>query len=184
MPQNHHHKLKEIMGVQNAITEHYAPLSQKVILELLRDLEEKMDQFGEKLKVTRKAFNVVTETLQNIVRYSSPDADDEASFPTFILDRQEDKYKIGSGNLVRKEQVERIRAKLDYLNGLDWYGVQQAYKEVIKGNLKNDDPNRDKNSAGLGFIEMARKSEQKLEYQFLPYNSDNEYFILVVVINK
>ncbi len=184
MLQNNHHRLKEIMGVQNAITEHYAPLSQKVILELLRDLEEKMDHFGEKLKITRKAFNVVTETLQNIVRYSSPDADNEAGYPTFILDRQEDKYQIGSGNLVRKEQVQRIRAKLDYLNGLDWYGIQQAYKEVIKENLKNDDPDRDKNSAGLGFIEMARKSEQKLSYQFLPHDANNEYFILIVVIKK
>ncbi len=184
MPQNYHHKLKEIMGVQNAITEHHAPLSQKVILELLRDLEEKMDQFGEKLKVTRKAFNVVTETLQNIVRYSSPDASTEESHPTFILDRQDDKYQIGSGNLVKKEQVQRIRARLDYLNALDWYGIQQAYKEVIKGNLKNEDPDRDKNSAGLGFIEMARKSEQKLAYQFLPYDTNNEYFMLVVVINK
>lgn len=184
MPQNYRDKLKEIMGVKEALIEYHAPLSQEKILKILRDLEEKMDSFGEKLKVTRKAFNVVTESLQNVVRYSSKEIVQNDTYPLFILDRQSDKYQIGSGNLVDKTKVAKVKAKLENLNSLDWYGVQQAYKEAIRKNMKNEDADRDKNSAGLGFIEMARKSEQKLIYDFISHDAQHDYFLLVVVINK
>jgi bacterioferritin (cytochrome b1) len=184
MPQDYRNKLKEIMGVKDALIEHHAPLSQELILKILRNLEEKMDSFGEKLKVTRKAFNVVTESLQNVVKYANKEAQQPDTFPVFVLDRQSDKYQIGSGNLISKEKTPQVKAKLEQLNSLDWYGIQQAYKEAIRKNLKNEDTSRDKNSAGLGFIEMARKSEQKLIFDFYSHDSKTDYFILVVIINK
>ncbi|NJL12044.1 MAG: hypothetical protein HC913_02900 [Microscillaceae bacterium] len=181
MAQNFLDKLKNAMDIQNPILEHYAPLNQEAILKILNDLETQMDGFGEKLKITRKAFNVVTEALQNIAKYASPSPDEEVN-PCFVLDRQADKYQIASGNLVEASRVEALRQRLEGLNQLDWYGKQQAYKDAIRGNLKN--PSRDRNSAGLGFIEMARKSEQPLQFEFVPLDYRHQYFLLKITIYK
>ena len=41
---------------------------------------------------------------------------------------------------------------------------------------------RSQGGAGLGLIDIARKTEQKLEYQFLPIDDDSYFFILKVEI--
>lgn len=170
-----------MMAVKDPVIEHYAFLNQEVILKILNKVETIMDNFGEKLKVTRKAFNVITEALQNIAKYGDKLPDAEA-YPVFVLDRQSDKYLIASGNLIRQNKVNALKQKIDHINTLDWYGVQQMYKQVIKSNLK--DNTREKNSAGLGFIEMARKSEERLIYTFKEYNQEYAYFLFLVTIYK
>lgn len=169
--------------VKSPIIEHKGKINQRVILDILNDLETQMDGFGEKLKITRKAFNVVTECLQNVARYSDEPISEDTE-PTFVLDRQEDKYLIISGNILSNDKVSPVREKIDYLNNLDWYGIQQEYKTKIKKNLKEKDETQDKNSAGLGFIEMARKSEEKFVYKFEEINDDFQYFMILITIKK
>jgi Family of unknown function (DUF6272) len=174
--------LRQLGNIQNPVIEHHAELTQEVILKILNDLEIKMDSFGESLKITRKAFNIITECLQNIKRYADK-LDDEATQPIFFFDRQTDRYVIASGNLVQSTKIEPLQDKLEYLNSLDSYGIQEMYKQVIKRNKNRDhDADNDPNSAGLGFIEMARKSEQKFVYSFYPYNDTYQYFLFVVNI--
>lgn len=173
--------LRHLMSLQNPVMEYHGVLNQDVILKILSELERLMDNFGERLKITRKAFNVVTECLQNIVRYGDHSDKNETN-PSFILDRQKDRYLIASGNLISSKKVASLQNRLEFINNLDWYGIQQAYKEIIKDNLKNK--MREKNSAGLGLIEMARKSDGNFLYDFKKHNANYHYFLLVITIKK
>jgi hypothetical protein len=40
-----------------------------------------------------------------------------------------------------------------------------------------------KGTAGLGMIDIARKSGNKLEYQFLPIDDKNSFFCLTIKID-
>jgi len=52
------------------------------------------------------------------------------------------------------------------------------YQEVLNnGNVS------DKGTAGLGMIDIARKSGNKLEYQFLPVNDTSSFFCLNIKID-
>lgn len=175
--------LRRTMAIQNPVIEHNGLLNQDTILKILNNLEKLMDEFGEKLKTTRKAFTIITECLQNIVRYSDKIEDKDVN-PLFILDKQDDRYLIATGNLVSKNKSEKLKDRLISLNSMDWYAIQEAYREVIKKNMLEKDPERDRNSAGLGFIEMARKSEQKFIFDFKEYDEDYDYFILGIPIAK
>jgi hypothetical protein len=184
---NYFAELKNTFAVKDPIIEYQGNMNQEVILKILNDLEKTMDGIGEKLKITRKAFNIITECLQNIVRYSE-ETNSKDEEPGFVFDRQNDAYLIGCGNLINEVQKNKLEGRLEELNVLDWYGIQEAYKQVIKHNLRDRDrqseSDKERNSAGLGFIEMIRKSEQKLKYNFKASAKGHYYFMLGIIISK
>lgn len=178
---NQINNLRSIVKIRNPILQYNDALNQEAILNILDELERLLEGFGEPLKVIRKTFNIATESLQNITKYADPNIHRDA-LPIFVLDRQKDRYIVASGNLIHKSKVDGLKKRMDHINSLDWAGIQQAYKEVIRANLNNK--NRDKNSAGLGLIEMVRKSRQKLRYEFRYYNNECVYFLLVVTVPR
>ncbi len=48
---------------------------------------------------------------------------------------------------------------MEQINNLDKDGLKDLYKEIIKNTTISE-----KGGAGLGFVDMARKSGQPLEY--------------------
>lgn len=175
--------IRNFAKVQTPVIEHNSDIHQEVILKILNDLESKMDSFGESLKITRKAFNIITEGLQNIVRYGDK-VPDKSTAPIFIYDRQADKYSLIFGNLLSVQKAPKLTARLEELNAQDSYGLQEMYKQVIKNNKnRTTEDEKDRNSAGLGFLEMARKSENKFLYKFFPYSPEYQYFAVIITIN-
>jgi hypothetical protein len=176
-------ELRQMMAINNPVIEYQGVINQEIILKTLSELEKLMDSFGEKLKITRKAFTIITECLQNIVRYADK-TDSPDKHPIFIFARQENQYIIASGNLVSNEKAQKLQNRLHELNQMDWMGIQEAYRDVIRKNMKEKDPERDRNSAGLGFIEMARKSEQKFVFKTFESEAGFQYFLLGITILK
>ena len=52
------------------------------------------------------------------------------------------------------------------------------YSQLRDGELSN------KGGAGLGLIDIARKTSKKIKYEFIPINARYSYFLLKVVIDK
>lgn len=227
-------ELRKTMAEHKLIFMYEGEFTQDIILSLLRVAEKKMNALGENLKVTRKVFNVMTECLQNIVKYSdqvlnentqvvgapedeaktaessdstsvSPDTqpanaagaaiDEEAQDetpeaivyePLFIIGRRpENKYAIATGNIIHNEKIEAMQERLDLINGLDKFGLLKYYQKTVKANMKRDkdkETDLDRNSAGLGFIDMARKSGNKFGYDFKSVNDEFSYFYLLVTV--
>lgn len=227
-------ELRKTMAEHKLIFMYEGEFTQDIILSLLRVAEKKMNALGENLKVTRKVFNVMTECLQNIVKYSDHIPNDngqavgasdddtkatEASEPTsvnpetqpanaaganideetpdeapattvyeplFIIGRRpENQYAIATGNIIHNEKIEAMQERLDLINGLDKFGLLKYYQKTVKANMKRDkekETDLDRNSAGLGFIDMARKSGHKFGYDFKSVNDDFSYFYLLVTV--
>jgi hypothetical protein len=75
--------------------------------------------------------------------------------------------------------MQSLQDKLDKINELDKEGLKNLYKEIIKNNKLSD-----KGGAGLGFVDMARKSGRKLEYEFEPINDSSSFFSLKTTIER
>ena len=84
-----------------------------------------------------------------------------------------------SGNPIRKDNVAALRDNLDRINALDKDGLKDLYKDIIKNTTISD-----KGGAGLGFVDMARKSGEKLEFDFPETNSDYCFFCLKVNVPR
>ena len=162
------------------------PISQDLIVELGSTLKRKM-KFEEANSATiLKVFSMVVEQTQNIIRYSaeripiSGEGEGEQktlSLGIIAVGYEKDRYFVLAGNLIENCHVERIRNNLDYIQTLDRNELKQYYKDQRK-----KDPEETSKGAGLGFIDMARKSSQALEYDFHKVDEDVSFFSLKTVI--
>jgi hypothetical protein len=63
-----------------------------------------------------------------------------------------------------------LSEKIDGLNGMDAMYLKKAYEQTLREGSFSD-----KGGAGLGLIEIARKSSDKLYYNF-EYMGDGKFF--------
>ncbi|HEY9044684.1 MAG TPA: SiaB family protein kinase [Ohtaekwangia sp.] len=172
---------------------HRTMMSQKLILvfqgdftqestkSILSMAERNLDSSGEESSIKRKVFNVMVEALQNIVKHSDELVDGQirSHAAIFVIGKESDRYSIMTGNPIRKENVEKLKGALDRINSLDKDGLKDLYKEIIKNTTISD-----KGGAGLGFVDMARKSGEKLEFEFPEMNTEYCFFCLKVNVPR
>lgn len=142
----------------------------KITQTVLTLAESNLDQKNLALQAKRKAFNIALECLQNISSHS----DRNEAFPNgiFMIGYDGDEYFVSSGNIIKQEKIEMLRSKLDLINNLDETGLKQLHQQTIKESLAK----KETSNAGLGLISIARKSNQKIGYQFTIMDAENAFF--------
>ncbi|MFN9863200.1 MAG: SiaB family protein kinase, partial [Bacteroidota bacterium] len=97
----------------------------------------------------------------------------------FMISKDEKRYCVMTGNPIPKASVAGLTKNLNDLNAKDKEGLKEMYKEIIKNTQISE-----KGGAGLGFVDMARKSGEKLEFSFYNMDADYDFFCLKVNISR
>lgn len=179
--------LHKIMLSQNLILVYEGEFTQEVTKSVLAMAERNMDSFGEEGAVKRKVFNIMVECLQNITKHAvSYDADSYGrNSAIFMIGKQQDEYVITSGNAILNEEVDSMVRRLENINSMDREGLKELYKEIIKKPAGPDGKLlTPKGGAGLGFVDMARKSGNKLGYDIERVNDKISFFSLKTTISR
>jgi hypothetical protein len=92
---------------------------------------------------------------------------------------KDNKFFVISGNIVSMQSEKDLREKLDHLNTLDNKELRTMYKHIIQNTEFTE-----KGGAGLGFIDIMRKSQSKLNYHFTPINAIHSFFTFKVNIQS
>ena len=144
--------------------------------------DENMEKVSEDDSVRKKVYHVMVECLQNICKHADDEEQKDSAFSgngIFIVGRDETAYNIISGNAVDAVQKEKISQSIDYVNSLDKDKLKEVYfKKLKEGSLS------DKGGAGLGFIDMVKKTGNKLEYHFDALPNGEYFFILKSTITR
>jgi hypothetical protein len=153
------------------------------ITKAFTSLTETNMELGEESQSTqKKVFHVMVECLQNVGKHAEYMVETEIHRDgrgIFLLCKNEHEYTITTGNMVNKSKFSEMTEGLEKINSLDKEGLKQLYKQQIKeGRLSN------KGGAGLGFIDIAKKTGNPLIYNFLPINDDYLFFVLTSVISR
>jgi hypothetical protein len=150
-------------------------ISSELISNVLEVVESRMDEFSESSKVRKKVYNVLVESLQNLYHHievlpveMQKEFDDK--FGVLVVSRHDDTYKITTGNFISREKVDVLRTKIDKINSMSRDELKDMYKFIL-----NHQRLSEKGGGGLGLVDIARKTGNKLEYTFEKYN-DNYYF--------
>ena len=131
--------------------------------------------------VQKKVFHVMVECLQNISKHADQRSvvSSKDGRGLFLVSKGEEEYNVTTGNVIKNDKVESLKKMLENINNLDKEGLKQIYKQQIKeGRLS------EKDGAGLGFIDIARKTGEKLIYSFLPIDDESSFFILISTISR
>ncbi|MCU0391208.1 MAG: DUF6272 family protein [Thermoflexibacter sp.] len=121
----------------------------------------------------RYALNTFVEVLQNLIK--NIDYQD-FNKKTIVIGELNNEYKIFGRGVIKNDFIEVKKLPIDYLNeNIDNRELlKNLYKNVIK-NLPIP-----VTYIGLGFIDIVRKSKNKILYDFEPIDSEYSYFSLIV----
>ena len=173
--------LHRTMMSQKLILVYQGDFTQETTKSILAMAERNIDSSGEESSIKRKVFNVMVESLQNIVKHSDElvDGETRSHSAIFLIGREPNLYTIMSGNPIRKTYMPKLKESLEKINALDKDGLKELYKEIIKNTTISE-----KGGAGLGFVDMARKSGEKLEFEFPEMSSEYCFFSMKVNVPR
>ncbi len=172
------YSLHRVMISENLIFIYQGDFSQETVKRLLALGEQTLEAAVCDPVVRRKVFNVMMESLQNIARHSEKGAETQRAFPAiFLVGREPDGYSVMSGNPIETNRVSELRRSLRQVNDLDESGLKHLYRDIIQGRSLSE-----KGGAGLGFVDMARKSGSKLSFDFQELSDSHCFFCLKVNI--
>jgi len=144
--------------------------------------ESNMAKDDEPGNVQRKVFHVMVECLQNISKHADDFTSSDFLFSgrgIFLVSKGDNEYSVTTGNAVDNDRIEELTNMLEMINTMDKEELKGLYKRQMKeGRLS------DKGGAGLGFIDIRRKTGKELEYHFLPISNDTSFFLLTSTISR
>jgi len=169
---------------RNVILSFKGLMTSELLTTILQIMEWKMDRFEDRPKIKKKVFNVLVECLQNLYHHIDENMDDlnteqNEMNSLFMIAKSEGDYTITTGNYMKLTEVGSLKEKLDLINGMSKDELKEFYKQVL-----NEGTMSEKGTAGLGMIDIARKSGQELEYEFTPINDNLTFFNLSVRIEE
>jgi hypothetical protein len=175
------------MDRNNIILSFKGEVTSELLTSILQIMENKLDDVEQNRKVRKKVYNILVECLQNLYHHiediekgevPAPDTSEEARRSAiFMIGKEGDHYSIITGNFILKEEEDKLRERIDRINAMTREELKDHYKEVL-----NNGKLSEKGGGGLGMIDIAKKSGQKLDYSFTPLDGNNSFFSLNVKV--
>ena len=135
------------------------PFSNSIIEEIGKAVRSHLSSENVAQISVLDVFAVYIELAQNVRNYlmlreiTLP----KAASSIITIAKMREGYAVSSGNIVLNEDAEAVRKKIDEVNGL----TPEEIKLTYRGQLRRDIP-PDGHGAGLGFLEIAKRSNGKM----------------------
>jgi hypothetical protein len=148
--------------------------------EVLSFTETKLSEGDVDSVMRRKVFSILVEALENVAKYSpGPEPEEKYGMPIAMIRLNEGIYSLTTGNLILNDKVDSLREKLNTINSHDKAGLKELFKQsLVEQTIETD------STGSMGLIEMARKSGNKLDYQFDKVNNQYSYYMLTIKVEE
>jgi hypothetical protein len=155
-----------------------------VINQILDTVEDKVVEEKEQSKLRKKIYNVLVESLQNLYHHVDrvpEDFEDQTSekYGLIVVKKTDIGYRIITGNFVLSENIEKLEEKIKRINRSTQDEIRELYKFIL-----NHQRISAKGGGGLGLVDIARKTGNKLEYKFVQYNERFSFFFLNILVTE
>jgi len=161
------------------------PISQELMVEMGATLKQKMKLEDASKSSVLRVFSMVVENAQNIIHYSAEkyskqngeEDGSELSLGIIAVGYEDGHYFVLCGNMIEKGNVSNLRRKLESLRDMDKEQLKHYYKDQRKRK-----PEKGSKGGGLGFIEMARKASEPIQFDFKTIDDELSFFSLKIII--
>jgi len=170
------------MEKNNILLSFIGDITSALLTSILQIMENKMDNMNEEPKTKKKVYNVLVECLQNLYHHmddATNEFGDKNRGAIFMIDKNKEAYNIITGNYILKENINGLQSRLDEVNSLTKEQLKDYYKSVL-----NNGEMSLKGGGGLGMIDIARKTGEKLEYNFLEIDNKVSFFTLIIKVKQ
>jgi hypothetical protein len=156
-------------------------ITQEKTKSILAAAERYLQSRAEDQQIIRKVFNIMVESLQNMALHSEdPVAGTAGGYDhVFLLKGDPLRYTISTGNLVVNAKAGALVKKLSLINSLNGNKLKKKYQDTIQKKLLSE-----KGGAGVGLVDMARRSGERLKYNFCALSGKYCFFWLNVNVSR
>lgn len=175
-------KIREIMQKNGIIFSFSGIVSQSILVGIVETVKNELKSHGTDDNIVNSIFLIVIEQMQNIMSYASDKKElsknrfASAGITVIGYDNEKEKYFVASSNKIFESDKEKVSAKIDKLNSMDSKEQRKYLRELLRSGEQTHD-----RGAGVGFVEMAKRSSEPIMYKFTTLN-DNEYFEIKVYV--
>jgi hypothetical protein len=155
-----------------------------LINALLEIMETKLDLIEPSLKVRKRVLNILIESLQNLHHHSefgrSNTSDPiQKMSGRLLITKKQGWYSVLVGNFISNNAAEALHNKINYVNSLTSEELSKEYTQVLTNGVRSS-----KGGGGLGVLDMAKRSGERLEYNFVRVDNNNSFFSLNVKVKQ
>ncbi len=160
-------KVRKVMDQEGIVFSFFGMISQSLTEFMIETAEKQFEAEGHDKKSIKSMFFISIEMLQNVMTYSKERLEKKGNrytSPGILIvgfDDVKQKYFVNTSNEIEQSDQEKITKKLDMINSLD----EKEQRKLLRKKLKTAEDSHAR-GAGVGFIEMAKRSSEKLEYTF------------------
>ncbi len=161
-------------------------ITQDLLTSVFEIMESKLEKENEDIRLKKKFNHVLIECLQNVYHHMEdledfkthghPEINPNAIFIIRKLGVMN--YEIITGNHILLSKVDGLKSRIEKINSLNAEDLKTYYLETLSNSELSD-----KGGAGLGMIDMARKSGHKLKYSFDQVSDSLAFFSLIITIS-
>ncbi len=172
---------------QDIILMYEGIINQSIIKSFAYCAECRLMAEEESRKTSRVVNHVLLESLQNIAKHGydfSPLASDNIKeglqkSGIFIFGLDEEHWYITTGNMVHNIGLAKAANLIDRVNSLNEWEIKDLHKEMLINSSLSET-----GGAGLGLIDMAKRTKKSLQYNVQPIDDDYSFFILTLTTEK
>ena len=160
-------------------------ITQDLLSSVYQIMESRLENAQEDVRRKKKFYHILVECLQNVYHHmeslqeeKNKVHDTSENTAIFIIGKGEaGSYRIITGNFILNENVTDLKTKLEKINAMNPEELRAHYLEKLSSTELSD-----KGGAGLGIIDIARKSGHKIDFNFTNTSEKYSFFSLAVTI--
>lgn len=171
---------------ENVLLMYKGAITFDLVTSVIETLDRKVNMTESDKKVQKLFYSAAVECVHNLYHHMDEvkghfkeisEHDAKSGLITVIA--KEKYYNIITGNFIPTKHTYDLKDKIEEVNNTDKNGLRALYKETLSNGEFSE-----KGTAGLGLIQLARKTGERLNYKFDKVNSEYSYFTFQIKINR
>lgn len=160
----------QFMSEKNILIAFTGYFDHLVTTSLLKNIKNKLSVLQSATGIDKKVYNVLVESIENISKYSTL-RNQKQNIAMLLLCKSEDHFTVITGNHILNNDIPILKKKLDKVASLNPVELKKMYREQMLSKRTHE------NSAGLGIIDIAIKSENRIKYDFKQLNDHTSFYL-------
>ena len=168
---------KETLEKEGILFSFSGTISQSILSSIAETLEKELHSTGISFPLIQNIFAVFTEQMQNIMSYSQErihlgnNAFESPGICVVGYDQDKEHFFVSSANMMYPKDESKLCEKLDKIIPMSKDELREYYKT-----LRRSGKEKHGRGAGLGFLEMAKKSALPIEYMITNLDNKRSFF--------
>jgi hypothetical protein len=177
---NHYFDIDRMMSDNELLLAYRDHITESTVQQLLSLTEMKLMQSGEEKKLRKRVFNILVECLQNIVNHGDVGVENKKEVTSLLLlGRTDSDIFIITGNRILNSKIPSLEAKIKEINAWEHEDMRDIYSDHLGKSTYSE-----KGGAGLGLLDIYKRSGNKLEYSLARIDEEVSFLNLHVTVKS